>query len=117
MREERNDNKMNISQVKAQHPIYLVDEIETFKRGRERFYIDPRTKTVLHGEVPKVKPFAWNHTYLWLVCPHCQRIHQHMIFYVRKNNGIVYGNCKGRINNGIDQAAIQIDDSEMKVNQ
>lgn len=108
---------MNISQVKAQHPIYLTDVILTHKRGRKQFYIDPRTEPVLHEEVPKVKPFAWNHTYLWIVCPHCQRIHQYPILDVRKKNNTVYGNCKGRINNGIDQVAIQVDDSEMKVSQ
>lgn len=108
---------MNLSQVKKQNPTYLTDVILTEKRGNKRFYIDPRTEKVPFPEVPTVKPFAWNHTYLWLVCPHCQRIHQYSILVVRKNKGIMYGNCKGRINNVIDQAEIKVDDSEMKVSQ
>lgn len=106
---------MNITQVKAQHPTFLTDIILVQKHGRNNFYIDPRTEIVLNNEIPKVKPFAWNHTYLWIVCPYCQRIHEYPIYLVRKNQYTVYGNCKGRINNGIDQAAIQIDCSEMKV--
>lgn len=106
---------MNITQVKAQHPTFLTDMILVQKHGRNNFYIDPRTEMVLNNEIPKVKPFAWNHTYLWIVCPYCQKIHEYPIYLVRKNQYTVYGNCKGRINNGIDQAAIQIDCSEMKV--
>lgn len=100
---------MNITQVKAQHPIYLTDVILIHKKGRNNFYIDPRTETILNNEIPTVKPFAWNHTYLWIVCPYCQRIHEYPIHLVRKNQYTVYGNCKGRSKS----QEIQIDCSEM----
>ena len=108
---------MNLSQVNSKNPIFLTNVILIHKQGRNNFYIDPRTKAVSYNEIPKVKPFAWNHTYLWIVCPYCQKIHQYAIIKTRSNNYLVYGNCKGRINNGIDQAAIQIDGIDMKVSQ
>ncbi len=102
---------MNISQVKSQNPIYLTDVILINKNGRNNFYIDPRTKSVPYGEIPTVKPFAWNHTYLWIVCPYCQKIHEYPILAVRRNQFEVYGNCRGRSESDI----IHVDCSEMKV--
>lgn len=101
---------MNISQVKAQHPIYLTDVILIHKKGRNNFYIDPRTKIVSNEKAPTVKPFAWNHTYLWIVCPFCQKIHEYPILLVRQNKFKVYGNCKGRS----ESDAIYVDCKEMK---
>ena len=82
---------MNLSQVKSQNPIFLTNVILIHKQGRNNFYIDPRTKAVSYDEIPKVKPFAWNHTYLWIVCPYCQKIHQYAIIKTRSNNYLVYG--------------------------
>lgn len=101
---------MNITQVKVQHPIYLTDVILIHKKGRNNFYIDPRTKIVSNEKTPTVKPFAWNHTYLWIVCPYCQRIHEYPILLVRQNKFKIYGNCKGRS----DSQEIHLDCSEMK---
>ena len=104
---------MNLSSVKKQHPDFLTKEIFVHKNGRNFYYIDPRTKPVEYGETPLVKPIAWNWMYLWIVCPFCQRIHQYAVIDVKRENNIIYGNCQGRINNGIDHSPIKIDTSEM----
>lgn len=100
---------MNISDVKKNHPTFLTDNILINKVGRINYYIDPRTRIATDGEIQKVKPIAWNHTYFWIVCPFCQKIHQYSIMHTRKDKHVVYANCKGRINNGIDQQPLLID--------
>ncbi len=63
-------------------------------------YIDSTAdyvETEEHGKIPLVKPIGKNHTDLFVVCPMCSQIHMYYVISVRKNNHIVYGNCKGRL--------------------
>ncbi len=106
---------MNISQMMKENPKYLVAEIKVLKRGKQSFYIDERTEPTMTGQMPKVKPIAWNWMYLWIVCRFCQRIHKYPILEVRRKKDIIYSTCKGRNKLNIEQSPIQIDESEMKV--
>jgi hypothetical protein len=104
---------MNMVDVKRMASVTIVYEgIGYVKRGRTTYYTDPRTKPVNEGIVT-VKPFAFNPDLYWIVCPHCQKIHEYPILRVRKKEMLVYGNCKGRVTKGLDQSPILIDESEV----
>ena len=72
--------------------IHDHDGIEIYIDSLEKY-----VETEEHGTIELVKPIGRDHTHLFVVCPRCSQIHMYNALRVKKNNGIVYGNCKGRL--------------------
>lgn len=86
---------MNYSQVKKEAHTFCNAELLRLKRGRRMFYIDPRSK-ILDGEY-HVHPIAESNAEAFVVCPFCQEMHGHHKRHIKKHNGYVEANCKGRL--------------------